>query len=139
MPLPTTDTVIQVSALAAGPGATIKDITSYTATHGREGETRVRVFGNEDPYVKPGDSVSTYSLDGLYAPADTGGQNILRESGDDGSGETTVWIWVLHDGVSGYKQEALVTEYSDNATADGEYVEVSFSLTSVGTKTAVAP
>jgi hypothetical protein len=134
MPLPAADTLVQVSATALGPAATIKDITSYSATHGRDAETRLRVFGEPDPYVKPGEAESTYSIDGLYAPGDTGGQNVLEAAY---LSEDSVWITVLPDGVAGYTQECKVMEYSDSASADGEYVEVSFSLVSVGTKTAV--
>jgi hypothetical protein len=134
MPVNTLNTLVQVSATQAGSPATIVDITSYTATHGREGETRTRVFGQADPYVKPGEIESSYSIDGLYALADTGGQNILKAAY---ASEDSVWVTILHDGTSGYKQEAKVTEYSDSASADGEYVEVSFTLTSVGAQTPV--
>jgi hypothetical protein len=130
------NTIIEVGATAEGTFAQIDNLTGYTATHGREAETRTRVFGREDAYVKPGERSSTYDINGLYDPADTDGQNVLRdayESGED------VYLRVLHDGEAGYLQGVKVTEYSDSATADGEYVEVSFSATSTTGKTTVTP
>lgn len=132
------DSVIQIYTPAAGTvpasSATILDVTSYDATHGTEGETRTRVFGRADPYVRAGENTDEYSLSGLYNPADTGGQNVLRNSRDN---KTTFYLQVLPDGVAGYRQLVRCTSYSDNGDADGEYVECSFDLVAVGPRTAV--
>jgi hypothetical protein len=128
------DSLIKVGAAPAGPFATIEDMTSYSGTHGNEGEARRRVFGRVSPYVRAGANTDEYSLSGLYNPDDTGGQNVLRSARDN---RTTVILQVLPNGVSGYQQECNVTEYSENGDADGDYVEAAFSLTAVGPRTSV--
>lgn len=133
-PIDLQDTIIQVSADDA-TYANIANATGYSATHGTDGETRIRVFGAANPYVRAGELVDSYSIDGLYDPADTNGQNILRTARDNG---TTVFLKVLPDGADGYKQECRVLEYTDNGEAEGDYVECSFSLEATGTKSAVA-
>lgn len=128
-----TDFEVQVAASAAGPFALIDDLTSGSATHGTEGSARTRVFGRTTPYIRAGDDTDEYSLDGLYNPADTDGQNVLRDAKNN---KTTVVIAVLHDATSGaekgYTQECRVTEYGESADSDGEYVECSFTLEAVG-------
>lgn len=135
-PIDVQDAVIKVSAPppAVASFAVIANVSGWAGTHGTEGEARVRVFGRATPYVRAGDVVDTYSLSGLYDPADTNGQNILRTARDNG---TTVLLQVLPNGTAGYQQECRVTEYTDEGDADGEYVECSFELEAVGARTAV--
>jgi len=129
------DSIVKVSAAGGTPTfATIEDLTSYSGTHGTEGESRTRVFGKTSPYVRSGPNTDEYSLSGLYNPDDTGGQNVLRNARDN---RGTVLLQVLPDGVVGYQQECAVTEYSDSGDADAEWVECDFSLTAVGPRTAV--
>lgn len=122
----------------AGTFARIEDIESYDATHGSEGETRRRVFGKAEPYVRAGENTDEYSLSGLYNPDDTGGQNVLRASRDN---RTTIFLAVLDDpsvgAEEGYQQEVRVGEYTDNGEADAEYLECSFTATGVGPRTAL--
>lgn len=134
-PIDLQDTVVKVAAPGATPVfATIANVRGYNATHGTEGEARVRVFGQASPYVRAGTLTDSYSLNGLYDPADTGGQNVLRTARDNG---TTVLLQVLPNGTAGYQQECRVTEYTDSGDADGEYVEASFDLEAVGARTTV--
>lgn len=134
-PIDLQDTVIKVAAPSATPAfANILNATGYSAEHGTDGETRVRVFGQATPYVRAGELVDSYSIDGLYDPADTTGQNILRTARDNG---TNVLLKVLPNGTAGYQQECRVLTYTDSGDADGEYVECSFSLEAVGAKTVV--
>lgn len=126
---------VHVADTVAGPFARIEDIVSYDATHGNEGETRRRVFGRTAPYVRAGENTDEYAMDGLYNPTDTGGQNVLRESRDN---RTTCVLAILTDPTPGaevgYYQEVQVTEYSETADADGEFVECSFAATAVGAR-----
>lgn len=135
-PIDVQDSVIKVSLPppAVASFATIQNVQGWNGTHGTEGGARTRVFGKATPYVRAGDLVDTYSLSGLYDPADTNGQNILRSARDNG---TTVLLQVLPNGTAGYQQECTVTEYTDSGDADGEYVECSFDLEAVGPRTAV--
>lgn len=131
------DSLIQVSATAPGPYATIADLQSWDGTHGEDSETRTRVFGRADPYIRAGDDTDEYSLSGLYNLADTNGQNVLRDGKDN---RTTVFLRVLPEGATtgdkGYTQECRMSEYTDSGTSDGEFVECSFTLRGVGTRTA---
>ena len=133
-----TDFGVFVAAAAIGPFARIADVVSAEATHGSEDVTRTRVFGRADPYVRTGDDTDEYSMDGLYNPDDTGGQNVLRTAKD---ANTTVFIAIVDDDTpaaeEGYIQECRVTEYTESADADGEYVECSFSLEGVGARTPI--
>jgi hypothetical protein len=134
------DAQIVIGAAATGPWALINDLTSYDADHGNEGESSVRVFGKATPYVKAGADTDEYSLEGLYNPDDTGGQNVLRTAKDN---KTSVWLAVLHSVttlptvVEGYLQECKVTRYNDNGAADGEYLECAFDLIGEGARTTV--
>lgn len=124
-------TLVQVAADYDGePGdfATIADATGYDADHGADDPTETRVFGEEEPHTRAGELTDDYSIDGLYNVADTDGQNVLKNSRDLG---IPCWIQVLHDGASGYRQKVRVTGYTDSATADGEWVEVSFAARGV--------
>jgi hypothetical protein len=116
----------------------IMDATSAEATHGSEDVTRTRVFGNPNAYIRAGDDTDEYSIDGLYNPDDTNGQNILRAAHDN---NTTVFLAFAHDDTpgaeKGYVQECRITEYSESADADGEYVECSFSAEGVGARVAI--
>lgn len=129
------DSLVQISATGSSY-ATIADLTSWNGTHGEESQSKVRVFGRANPYVRAGDDTDEYSLSGLYNLADTNGQNILRTAKDN---RTTVFLRVLPEGATsgdqGYTQECNVTEYTDAGDAGGEYVEVSFALSGVGTRT----
>ena len=129
-PIDLQDTIVQISALGV-TYATIANVTGYSATHGQDGETRVRVFGLANAYIRAGDLTDSYDLSGLYDIADTDGQNVLRAARDAG---TSVFVKVLPDGGDGYLQECNVMEYTDSGEADGEYVECSFSLEAIGTK-----
>lgn len=131
------DAQVWVSATGgAGTYALIEDLTSFDATHGSESETRTRVFGAANPYIRQGDDTDEYSLGGLYNPNDTDGQNILRTAHDNG---TTVFIAILYDATGGaeqgYTQECRVTEYGESGEADGEYIECTFSAVGVGDRT----
>lgn len=121
-------TVVQVAAdedgAPAGAFATIEDLTSYSGDHGSEEATRVRVFGKADPHVRGGEKTDEYSLDGLYNPADTNGQNVLKASYEN---DVPCWLRVLPDGEAGYTQKVRVTAYTDEAEADGDFVRVSFT------------
>jgi hypothetical protein len=136
--------VVQVAAESAGPYATIADLQSWEGTHGEENESRTRVFGRADAYVRAGEDTDEYPLSGLYNPADTSGQNVLRDAKDN---RTTVFLRVIPDGfdpeteelvpgATGYTQECRVSEYTDSGDAGGEYVECSFTARGVGTRTA---
>jgi hypothetical protein len=120
----------------AGTFTEIEDIQSYDATHGSEGETRTRVFGKTDPYIRQGDDTDEYSLSGLFNPDDADGQNLLRAAKDGG---TTIHCIFLHDPApaaeKGYRQECRVTEYTDSADAGDEFIEAEFSLIGVGART----
>lgn len=135
--LDVSEVILQVGPVG-GPYATIEDLQSYEATHGQEGDARVRVFGQASPYVRAGDLIDSYSFDGLYNPDDTEGQNVLRASRDNG---TTMEIRVLPEGADvgdvGYKQECRCTEYTDSAEADGDFVACSFTLEAVGVRNSV--
>jgi hypothetical protein len=133
-PIDVTNTEVRVSATEVGSAATIMDLTSYDATHGTEGESRTRVFARETAYIRAGEDTDEYDLSGLYNLDDTGGQNVLRTAKDT---RGTVWLHVLPDGARGYRQECTVTEYSDSADADGEFVEVSFSLVGAGPRVTI--
>jgi hypothetical protein len=137
------NSVVQVAATAEGPYATIADIRTWQGTHGEESETRTRVLGRANAYVRGGDDTDEYALGGLYNLDDTNGQNVLRDAKDN---RTTVFLRVIPDGFDpetealvpggrGYTQECRVSEYSDSGDADGEYVEVDFSARGVGTRT----
>jgi len=129
------DFEVHIAAAQEGPFARIEDITSHEGTHGSEDSTRTRVFGRADPYVRAGENTDEYSLDGLYNPDDTNGQNILRDSRDN---RTTIYLAVVTDPTpgaeKGYIQPVICTEYTDSAEADGEYVECSFTLEANGAK-----
>lgn len=135
-PIDVQDSVIQIYTPAVGATpesyATIQNVQGWNGTHGTEGGARTRVFGRAQPYVRAGEIVDTYSLSGLYDPADTGGQNVLRSARDNG---TTIILVVKPNGTTGYRQECRVTEYTDSGDADGEYVEASFDLEAVGPRT----
>jgi hypothetical protein len=136
--MPVIDTglvTVHVSAAENGPFAMIQDVESYDATHGSEGETRRRVFGNEVAYIRTGELTDDYDLSGLYNPTDTGGQNVLRAARDN---RGTVWLAIMHGPSTGYKQQVAITEYGDNGSADGEWVECSFSASGTGPRVGVA-
>lgn len=117
----------------AGTYTRIEDMTSWDGTHGSEGSTRTRVFGKADPYVRAGDNTDEYSLEGLYNPEDTNGQNILRDAKDAGS---DIYIAILDDETAetGYTQKIKVTEYTDSGAADGEYIQCTFSAEGNGSR-----
>jgi hypothetical protein len=129
------DVEVHVAATIAGPFARIEDVTSYEGTHGTEGETRRRVFGRADAYVRAGENTDEYAMDGLYNPDDTLGQNVLRASRDN---RGTCVLAIVTDPTpgseKGYTQEVRVTEYTDSGEADGEFVECSFSAIATGTR-----
>lgn len=129
------DFEVHIAAAAIGPFAAIEDITSHEGTHGSEDATRTRVFHKADPYIRAGDKTDEYSMDGLYNPDDTGGQNLLRDSRDN---DTIIYLAVVTDPTpgaeEGYIQPVLCTEYSESADADGEYVECSFTLEQAGAR-----
>lgn len=131
------DVILQVGPVG-GPYATIADLRSYDATHSQENDSKVRVFGQASPYVRAGDLIDAYNFSGLYNPEDTNGQNVLRSSRDNG---TTMAIRIMPEGVDsgddGYMQEVRCTEYAENAEADGDYVQCSFTLDAVGARTSV--
>lgn len=135
-PIDLQDTVVKVSAPppAVASFATIANVRGYAATHGTEGEARVRVFAQAAPYVRAGTLVDSYDISGLYDPADTNGQNLLRTARDNG---TTVLLQFLPNGVAGYQQECRITEYTDSGDADGDYVECSFTAEATGAKTVI--
>lgn len=127
--------LVQVGSVTAGPFATILDMTSGEGTHGEESETRTYVFGQTNPYVRGGADTDEYRIAGLYNPADTTGQNVLRTAKDN---DTTIFLVVRPQGLTSqsYKQECRVTQYTDSAEAgpSGNYVRVSFALRGVGTR-----
>lgn len=132
------NTIVKVAADTAGvPGsfATIADLTDYTADHGSEEPTTVRVFGGS-PHVRTGALTDDYSLGGLYNPADTNGQNVLKNARDNG---VSCWLQVLPNGTAGYQQKIKVTRYEDSAEADGDYVRVAFDAVRDGAATVVPP
>lgn len=128
--------LVQVGATALGSFANIADMSSSEATHGEESETRTYVFGQTNPYVRGGADTDEYRISGLYNIADTNGQNVLRTAKD---ADTTIFLRVRPQGLTGqsYQQECRVTQYTDSAEAGptGNYVQVSFSLRGVGTRT----
>lgn len=134
------DFEVHVASSANGPFARIEDLTSHEGTHGSEDSTRTRVFGKTDPYVRAGENTDEYSLDGLYNPEDTNGQNVLRDSRDN---RTTIYLAVVTDPTpgaeKGYIQPVICTEYSESGDADGEYLECSFSLESAGARGDIPP
>jgi hypothetical protein len=125
---------VHIAAATNGPFALIQDVESYDATHGSEGDTRRRVFGNATAYVRTGELTDEYDLSGLYNPNDTGGQNVLRAARDN---RGMVWLAIMHGPATGYKQQCNVTEYSDSGDAGGEWIECDFSLSGTGPRVAV--
>lgn len=130
------DSVVQVSANGVAY-ATIVDMEEWEGTHGEEDEDRRRVFGNADPIIRAGDDTDEYSLSGLLDLADTNGQNVLRDAKDN---RTNVYIRVLPEGAvsgdKGYTQQCRVSQFVDRGSAGGTWVECSFTLRGVGTRTA---
>lgn len=129
------DSIVEVGATSGGTFATIEDMTSWEGTHGEENETRTRVFGRANPYVRGGDDTDEYRLSGLYNTADTDGQNVIRSAKDN---RTTVFLRVRPAGsvLLSYQQECRVTQYTDSGDAGGDYVQCSFALRGVGTRVA---
>jgi len=139
MPADVSSVVLQVSA-AGVTYATIADLSQYNADHGQESETKIRVFGQANAYVRTGDLTDTYSFSGLYNIGDTNGQNVLRTSRDTRA-EIFIQIWpegnTISSGKKGYKQAVKVTSYTDEGDADGDYVRCSFEMVSTGSRTEV--
>jgi len=70
----------------------------------------------------------TYSLKGFWDPADTNGQVVLRSAFIAGS---DLWLTILPDGSTGWKQQVLVDSFDISAAVDG-YAEFSAELAGNG-------
>lgn len=129
------DARVYVSETGSGDWAPIQDATNWNATHGGADVRETFVFDKSSPHVRTGDNTDEYSVQGLYNPGDTNGQNILRTARDN---KTTVFIAILHDNTSGaeegYYQEIRVTQYSDSGDRAGDFVEAGFEGRGVGDK-----
>ena len=133
------DARVYVSATGgAGTYALIQDATNFNATHGGADVRETFVFDKSSPHVRTGDNTDEYSIQGLYNPADTNGQNVLRSARDNG---TTVFLGIIHDNTSGaeegYTQEVRVTQYSESGDRAGDYIEAGFEARGVGDKTTI--
>lgn len=142
-PIDPRNVILAVAASASGPFAVINDIEDFD--HGRSSGTKSRryVFARATPYVRTGEKTDTFEHTGLYNPADTGGQNVLRNSYEN---DTSIFLAFITNGEDGelptgneegWYQEVQVTEYSESAAADDEFVEVSFSSENVGERVAL--
>lgn len=124
-------TLVKVAPDVAGvPGSfsTIADATGYSADHGAEDPIETLVFGEDSPHTRGGDTTDDYTIDGLLNVADANGQNVLKNSRDNG---VHAWIQVLHDGVNGYQQQINVVSYSDSGERDGDWLTISFTARGV--------
>ena len=70
---------------------------------------------------------ASYDLKGFYNSADTTGQNVIQSAFLN---DTALWIQMLPDGTTGFKQQMLVSKYSVGAAVNGA---ISVDITLEGT------
>jgi hypothetical protein len=133
-------TAVFVGATATGSWGLISDLDTVGLSYGKDAERRRFVFGKSTPYIKAGEKTWGADMSGLYKPADTAGQNVLRAAYD---GDTTVWLAVITSGATysgatfvtsaaaGYIIECTIPSYSENRAGDGDFVEVTFTAAGI--------
>jgi hypothetical protein len=133
-------TAVFVGATATGSWGLISDLDTVGLSYGKDAERRRFVFGQSAPYIKAGEKTWGADMSGLYKPADTAGQNVLRAAYD---ADTTVWLAVITSGATysgstfvtsaaaGYIIECTIPSYSENRAGDGDFVEVSFTAAGI--------
>lgn len=127
-PIDPKTTLFQFSADADGPWSTIQNLTGVGISHGSEAPTSTRVFGRTEAHLRGGALTTTWSADGLWAPADATGQGLMW---DLYRTKTHGFIRCLWDGAIGYRQKVLLTGVEHNVEADGENFEVAFEMEGV--------
>lgn len=81
-------------------------------------------FGASRRTFLPGFPGGNWGLGGFYNTADTLGQRVLEDAYDDGS---DVYIKVLYDGISGWRQRVKVSNFTKHSGV-GEIVSVVITL-----------
>ena len=134
-------TEMHVSATEAGSYACVGKVfrLSRRRQSGTGGDTQQYVLCESEPLpTDPESRQGTVEFSVVRDPADTTGQNIIRTAELDG---TTAYIRLLWDGGNGEQQgytvESITTDADPNGTAINKYVTEAFTLTSVGSPTAV--
>lgn len=136
----TAGNLIKVSAAITTPftWVTVGSVLDYAATHDLEGENKVTrfIFGSATGITTTtaGSPVSSYTLNILYDPVDTTGQNALRAAYASGVEVELCVIW--GSGPDGYHETVKVKSHLDQAAADGDFMEGTITLEGDGTITA---
>lgn len=112
---------VRVSATIGGTFTLVGFVTSFTLTEGSEGDTTVYYLGGS--IIRTGNPTAEGSMDVIWDPADTNGQEMLRDAKDAG---TTIALEFSPGGTTAglpfEKWEIVVTEVTRNLTADGDSV-----------------
>jgi hypothetical protein len=117
---------VRVSTTVNGTYSVMSMARSYDHTEGSEGESSLYWFGGEA--VRSGDPTVTGTIPVYFDRADTTGQTLLRTAKRNG---TVVFIQLCPAGTGAGAKcdqfEAVITEFSMSADAEGDAVEGSFS------------
>lgn len=126
--------VVSVSTAVSGTYTTVVQLKSASMEH--EGTSiDISDFSTSVRQRVLGLIGNTYSLTGFYSSTDTNGQTAIRTAWSNGS--TGLWVKILWDGSTGFKQQVIANGMSINGDVDGP-VEVSYSLEGTGAVTATS-
>lgn len=120
---------VKVSTVAGGAGTYTAAIAINDGTINLSGTSvDVSEFGNTWTERLQALKDATYELKGFYNAADTTGQVALRAAL---LADSEVWVQMLPDGTTGFKQQVLVSKFNIGAPINGG-VSVDISLEGTG-------
>lgn len=129
-----------VVAVCATAGGTYVPVGYAHTASGRRGATtgeNIYTFSNPTPITEAGDTSRTLDINFLLDLTDAG-QELIRDALDSGD---TVFVRKLYDGDNGEQWEASVSNYQDDADANGtginRFVRGSCTLTGIGDVTPI--
>jgi hypothetical protein len=129
MPFPfdPVDSRVRVSTTENGTYNDVGKVRRYNMTEGTEGGATLKYFGGQAK--KAGDPTVGATVDVWWDDTDTNGQQILRAYKRTGA---ILWFQFAAAGTAAYAEvhqfSALVTEVSEDADAEAEAVEGSFTI-----------
>lgn len=134
MALPGKNTLVKVSTTAGGAGAytTVDEIQSVDFN---ESGASIDVTKFDDDWISriQGLKDCKWSLKGFWDPADTNGQLAIRNAWLN---DTELWVQILPNGTTGFKQQVLVSSFNISTGVSG-VAEVSIDLEGTGAIAAV--
>lgn len=125
----------KVSTTSGGTFATIKGLTDFNDSADTD-DTEIPVFAEADPLTFTSKNARTWDGSGVRDPADTTGQNVIRDAYES---QDTIYVQSLEDGTAGKQYPVRVINWSVSRSREDNVMRFSFNLKQNGAATTVAP